>query len=135
MRIYLAPLFTAAERLFNVHLADALARADHAVWLPQLNEPREKTPASIFEADMDGLRWCDVVVACMDGPDPDSGTAWECGWASATGKPVILFRTDVRSAPFNLMLTESARVVLTCDGMSTPDIATKISMALNGLSA
>lgn len=106
MRIYLAgPLFTAAERAFNVALGAALQIAGHPTWIPQENEPREKTPANIFAADMDGLRWCNVVVACMDGPDPDSGTAWECGWAYATGKPVILFRTDFRSEPFNLMLT------------------------------
>jgi nucleoside 2-deoxyribosyltransferase len=60
------------------------------------------------------LDQADVVVACMDGPDPDSGTAWECGYAYAQGKPIVCYRTDFRSsgdllgAPYNLMLTESA---------------------------
>jgi nucleoside 2-deoxyribosyltransferase len=54
------------------------------------------------------------VVACMDGPDPDSGTAWECGYAFAKGKPIVCYRTDFRitgdteGAPYNLMLSESA---------------------------
>jgi nucleoside 2-deoxyribosyltransferase len=48
----------------------------------------------------------------MDGPDPDSGTCWECGsvWRR---KPVILYRTDIRSVsdpfgPCNLMLHQAA---------------------------
>ena len=64
--------------------------------------------------DVAALDWADMVVACMDGPDPDSGTAWECGYAYAKGKPIVCFRTDFRisgdtkGAPYNLMLTESA---------------------------
>jgi nucleoside 2-deoxyribosyltransferase len=50
----------------------------------------------------------------MDGADPDSGTAWECGYAYAKGKPIVCYRTDFRitgdaaGAPYNLMLSESA---------------------------
>jgi nucleoside 2-deoxyribosyltransferase len=50
----------------------------------------------------------------MDGADPDSGTAWECGYAFGKGKPVVCYRTDFRisgdskDAPYNLMLSESA---------------------------
>lgn len=135
-RIYLAgPLFTAAERSFNVALRDALVRAGHEVWLPQEREPREKTPAAIFAMDVAGIEWADIVVACMDGPDPDSGTAWECGYAYGTNKPVVCFRTDFRpisdgEALFNLMLSASADVVLTCDHMSVEDIAAKIDQHL-----
>ena len=45
---------------------------------------------------------------------PDSGTAWECGYAFAKGKPIVCYRTDFRitgdteGAPYNLMLSESA---------------------------
>ena len=55
------------------------------------------------------------MVGIMDGSDPDSGTAWEIGYAYAKGTPIILLRTDFREwggrtgdAPYNLMLTESA---------------------------
>ena len=43
-----------------------------------------------------------------------SGTAWECGYAYAKGKPIVCYRTDFRitgdteGAPYNLMLSESA---------------------------
>jgi nucleoside 2-deoxyribosyltransferase len=114
MKIYLAgPLFSAAERAFNLLLADRLRTAGHKVWLPQESEPRSKSARQIFEKDVEGVDWAEVVVANMDGPDPDSGTSWECGYAYRK-KPVIVFRTDFRAgdapgtARFNLMLTESA---------------------------
>lgn len=118
MRIYLAgPLFTAAERDFNDTLARRLRDLGHSVWLPQENEPRDKTPEAIFHKDVEGLDWAEAVVACMDGPDPDSGTAWECGYAFSLQKPIIAYRTDFRcigetGAPFNLMLSVSAHEVI-----------------------
>src|SRR5262249_23232347 len=114
MRIYLAgPLFTTAERAFNSRLRDLLEGFGYEVWLPQDHEPREKLARQIFLADVAGLDASDVVVANMDGPDPDSGTCWECGYAFGK-KPIIVYRTDFRSAgdttttAYNLMLTESA---------------------------
>jgi nucleoside 2-deoxyribosyltransferase len=114
-RVYLAgPLFSLAEQGFNAELARFLERNGFEVWLPQEHEPREKTARSIFRMDVEAIDWADMVVACMDGPDPDSGTAWECGYAYARSKPIVCYRTDFRvsgdteGAPYNLMLTESA---------------------------
>lgn len=113
-RIYLAgPLFTSAEREWNVQLCKLLMGYGFDVWLPQLHEPREKTAKAIFEMDVKGLEWAEAVVAIMDGPDPDSGTCWEVGWAYAMGKPILGVRTDFRGSgegnlcPYNLMLSES----------------------------
>ncbi len=52
----------------------------------------------------------------MDGADPDSGTAWECGYAYGK-RPVMLVRTDFRASsdpgmPYNAMLTASATLRL-----------------------
>lgn len=50
----------------------------------------------------------------MDGADPDSGRCWECGYAYATTKPVVLFRSDFRGSgdaddiPYNAMLIGAA---------------------------
>ena len=124
MKIYLAgPLFSAAERNFNNELTRLLRNKGHEVWLPQEFEQRTMTANQIFAKDVEGIDWADVVVANMDGTDPDSGTSWECGYAYRK-KPVILFRTDFRAgyklggdqlqieekngAPYNLMLTEAA---------------------------
>lgn len=113
--IYLAgPLFTVGEREFNAALAKQLRNLGYKVFLPQAEEPRELTAQAIFEMDRNGIDQSRVVVAIMDGPDPDSGTCWECGYAYGRGKPVIAVRTDFRScsdgdfAPYNLMLSESA---------------------------
>lgn len=116
MKIYLAgPLFTMAEQSFNVRLKKYLESCDHSVWLPQekVENLKGQTAVAFFRRNVEGIDWADVVVACMDGPDPDSGTCWECGYAF-NKKPVIVYRTDFRVAqddglaPYNLMLTESA---------------------------
>jgi nucleoside 2-deoxyribosyltransferase len=87
-KLYLAgPLFTLAEQSFNVDLARFLRKQGFEVWLPQDHEPRQKKgegkAKAIFRMDVEAIDWADLVVACMDGPDPDSGTAWECGYAFA----------------------------------------------------
>jgi nucleoside 2-deoxyribosyltransferase len=129
MRIYLAgPLFTMAEREWNVRLKEALEEYDIDVWLPQENEPRERTAREIFLKDVEGIDWAEGVIAIMDGPDPDSGTSWECGYAYAKGKPIILLRTDFRTnpdgfAPYNLMLTESANEATFLPGKAVYEIA------------
>ena len=114
-KLYLAgPLFSLSEQGFNAELARFLETQGFDVWLPQEHEPRAKTARAIFEMDVAAIDRADMIVACMDGPDPDSGTAWECGYAYARGKPIVCYRTDFRvsgdteGAPYNLMLTESA---------------------------
>lgn len=116
MRIYFAgPLFTTGERAFNAEVGARLRAAGHEVFLPQEQELNAYDPARIFRNDVDHVDWSSVVIGIMDGPDPDSGTAWEIGYAYAKGTPVILLRTDFRQwgsrtgdVPYNLMLTESA---------------------------
>jgi len=139
MKIYLAgPLFTTAERDFNLGLAQRLRRAGHEVFLPQENEQRSKTATEIFAEDVAGIDGAEVVVANMDGPDPDSGTCWECGYAFRK-KPVIVFRTDFRAgdepgkAPYNLMLTESATRRLDLALADADAVARSIDEALRSL--
>jgi len=139
MKIYLAgPLFTSAEQEFNRQLCSALKDAGHDVWLPQEHEPPERTAKAIFEEDVGGIEWAEVIVASMDGPDPDSGTCWECGYAYRK-KPIVLYRTDFRQAgdaentPFNLMLSQSADAVIVALCASPQQIAEQVSEALRRL--
>ena len=120
-RLFLSgPLFTVAECEFNAGLARFLKARGFAVWLPQERATRGGAKA-IFQSCVKGIEWADAVVACMDGPDPDSGTSWEVGFAYAQEKPIICYRSDFRTAgdtkgtPYNLMLSEAAtaRVELT----------------------
>jgi nucleoside 2-deoxyribosyltransferase len=64
---------------------DALRAANHAV----AHRNRELIDA------------CDAVLAVLDGPDVDAGTAAEIGWAAAVGKPVVGLRTDLSPAGDN----------------------------------
>jgi nucleoside 2-deoxyribosyltransferase len=99
MRLYLAgPLFTQAERAWNLRLAAVLTEAGHDVFLPQVEIQTLEVPAAddIFRIDVDGVRVADALVAILDGADADSGTSFECGLAYALGIPIVAVRTDFR---------------------------------------
>jgi nucleoside 2-deoxyribosyltransferase len=119
--IYLAaPLFTQAEMAFNAELARQLRAAGHQVAVPQdFCAPFTGPPADfagIYRACLDHLAKADLVVAVLDGADPDSGTCFEVGWASARGIPIIGVRTDIRPGEDgglpNCMLTRACRTVV-----------------------
>lgn len=43
---------------------------------------------------------CDIVIANLSpfrGPEPDSGTVWEVGFAQGLGKKVLAYSTDMRT--------------------------------------
>ncbi len=99
--VYLAaPLFSEAERDFNRKLRDEIKRAAFSVFLPQEdsnNVKGDKRQEIIFNKNLNAIENSDIIVAVVDGIDIDSGTAWEIGYASAKGKPVIGLRTDFRT--------------------------------------
>jgi nucleoside 2-deoxyribosyltransferase len=149
MKIYLAgPLFNTAERNFNSELATLLRDKGHEVWLPQEFEQSAMTSKQIFAKDVEGIDWANVIIANMDGPDPDSGTCWECGYAYRK-KPIIVFRTDFRAgyrigreltpieqqgeAPYNLMLIESAAKRLDLPFAAVDKVADSIDKMLENL--
>ena len=71
MRLYVAaPLFTEAERAFNLVLARALEAEDHQVYLPQRDTPETQAAdqtTSIVYANLAALRKADAIVAVCDG--------------------------------------------------------------------
>jgi nucleoside 2-deoxyribosyltransferase len=67
----------------------------------------------------------------VDGPDPDSGTAWEVGYAFGTRKSIVLVRTDVRAPAgsaggYNPMLTQAASVRIDLPAASTKEVISAI---------
>jgi nucleoside 2-deoxyribosyltransferase len=50
----------------------------------------------VFRADLDELERCEIVIASLDGPDIDSGTAAELGLAYAKKKKIYGILTDWR---------------------------------------
>ena len=141
MRIYLAgPLFTTPERDWNAGLAARLRAGGHEVFVPQEHPAAEHTGRAIFLKDLAGLEGADTVVAIMDGADPDSGTCWECGYAYAKGKTVVLFRSDLRGSgdqhdiPYNAMLICAADAHIELEVASLEDAAAAILATLARLS-
>jgi nucleoside 2-deoxyribosyltransferase len=135
VRLYFAgPLFTTPERTWNAEVTAALRAAGHEIFLPQEQEPGKDGPG-IFSTDVGGIDSADGLVAIMDGPDPDSGTAWEVGYAFGTKKPVVLVRTDFRSlagkaGDYNPMLTQAASVRIDLPAGSTTEVIAAILDAL-----
>lgn len=92
------------------------------------------TAQQIFDINLEHINGCDVMIAKLDafrGLEPDSGTAWEVGYAFARGIPVYAYRQDTRpmteqvggktdkdgfwvedhGSPLNLMLSCSSKLV------------------------
>lgn len=122
VRIYLAgPLFSLAERNFNRTLADVLEAQlpNCVVSLPQeyANTITEKEIFGdlMFDYCLSEIDRSDMIIAILDGPDVDSGTSVEIGYANAHKKPVIGVRTDFRASEdrgVNLMVSKACSDLL-----------------------
>lgn len=119
------PLFSQAEREFNLKVDKYLNKHRFETFLPQrevgklwkrIRKRGRKACRVIYEEDLRGLEGADVVVAILDGPDVDSGTAFEVGYACARGKPVIGLKTDMRvfarGEEVNNMLAQGVRKIV-----------------------
>ncbi len=109
------------------------------MFLPQEQEGG-KDGRGIFATDVAGIDWADGLVAIMDGPDPDSGTAWEVGYAFGTTKPVVLVRTDFRAlagdaGDYNPMLTQAATARIDLPAAATTDVIAAIVDSLAAIEA
>jgi nucleoside 2-deoxyribosyltransferase len=82
MRIYLAgPMFTPYERTFLADCAGRLRAEGFEVFVPheQGLVGRDATSQAVFEVDAGGVESSDAVLAVLDGPSVDDGTACEIG--------------------------------------------------------
>lgn len=113
MKLFLAaPLFSEAERAFNSKIAAKLREKGFEVWLAQetsfIQHGTHKEKQKIYEGDISALKTSDAVVAVLNGVDVDAGVAFELGYATALGKPIVGLKTDYRTfsrmEEVNLML-------------------------------
>lgn len=114
-KIYLAgPLFSLAERMFNKRLVDSLHKKmpNLSFVIPQsyANEiyKLEEFNDIMFKHCINSINEADIMLCILDGPDVDSGTCIEMGYAYARGKPIIGVRTDSRESEdrgVNLMVS------------------------------
>jgi nucleoside 2-deoxyribosyltransferase len=82
MRIYLAAsMFTPYERAFLDDCAARLRAEGFDVFVPheQGLSGRDATAAKIFAVDAEGIETADAMLAVLDGPSIDDGTACEIG--------------------------------------------------------
>lgn len=98
MRIYLASPFFNEKEISNINKAVEILRGKGLeVFIPMEHDVENKETLTnaqwaekIFEIDRNGIDVCDAVVLLYGGMYSDSGTAWECGYAYATGKKIIV---------------------------------------------
>ena len=107
MKIYFAgPLFTPYERGYIDECAARLRADDFDVFVPHEHElaQSDTTPEWIFAKDMDGLGPANAVLALLDGPMVDDGTACEIGifyalmQSDPEKKGVVGLLTDLRGS-------------------------------------
>jgi nucleoside 2-deoxyribosyltransferase len=97
-KIYLAgPLFSQAERDWAKKLK-ALVEATfpqvQVLWPHEFPAEGE----NIFAVNLENLEKCQLMIAVLDGPQVDDGTAWEMGYHYARGREILGIRTDFRRA-------------------------------------
>ncbi len=126
---FAAPLFSAAERRFNLTLTGKLEALNFNVFLPQRDgverdrPPYDTMPADekrqlLFATDRDQIFSAEVFLFVLDGRVPDEGACVELGLAYAhaylSGKRKLLvgLQTDVRAAFVGAKLNPMLRVPL-----------------------
>lgn len=113
-KIYFAgPLFSQAEKDFNLKLAKVLEDHGYQVFLPQRDgleaallegKTEEEKTRIIFEKDVGEIMNADIVFMVLDGRVPDEGACVELGIAYANGKRCCGGKTDTRSLELDLDL-------------------------------
>lgn len=108
-RVYLAgPFFNDSEIATVERAEEILAQKGLSVFSPMRHtsdEPKgsQAWARELFEMDKREIDRCDAVVALYYGCSGDTGTAWECGYAAAANKPVVLVHV-MENASSNLMM-------------------------------
>ncbi len=113
-RIYFAgPLFSEAEREYNLKVVAVLEEAGYEVFLPQRDgylapdlagKSAEEITTMIFDKDKEEVLKADIVFILLDGRVPDEGACVELGIGYASGKRCYGFKSDSRSIELGMDL-------------------------------
>ena len=104
MKVYFAgPLFTPYERAFIDECAASMRAAGLEVFVPhEIPLPEPVTPQFIFDTDVREVLEANAILALLDGPMVDDGTASEIGifWSAmrtdSSKKGIVGLVTDTR---------------------------------------
>ena len=108
---FAAPLFSQAERDYNVFLTKILEEHGYTVFLPQRdgflaseleNKTEQEKTEMIFKKDVNAILKSDILFIVLDGRVPDEGACVELGIAYANGKKCYGLKTDSRAAEMDL---------------------------------
>ena len=134
MRVYIAgpDVFRPDLSDWSAHVRSRLAALGHQALIP--TDSQQTTAGAIYAANVGMIRHADALLANVNpfrGDEPDSGTCFEIGFASALGTPVIAYLDDARALkdrlggadargqqvedfglPLNLMLGCACRIVV-----------------------
>ena len=108
---FAAPMFSQADKDYNLQIVKILEDYGYEVFLPQRNgieavklegKSEEELTKMIFDLDAGEVKKADIVFMNIDGRVPDEGAAVELGLAYAYGKRCYGFKTDAHSVEFGL---------------------------------
>jgi nucleoside 2-deoxyribosyltransferase len=116
LKIYLSgPLFSQGEIEWAGNVKDFLhERLGDGIELVWPHEIASGSSREIFFANLRALKECGLMVALLDGPQVDDGTAWEVGFFYARGGKVLGIRTDFRKAGESSDSQVNAMVEFSC---------------------
>ena len=128
--IYIAgPFFNIEEMDIITGVEKILEDRGLEFYCPRLHDDLEHEYMSpewsraTFELDRDAIDRCSLVLAVYHGNYSDTGTAWECGYAYAIGKPVILVHVDAANDS-SLMLHSSCTTNILLSDLADYDFET-----------
>ncbi|MHB8117807.1 MAG: nucleoside 2-deoxyribosyltransferase [Methanothrix sp.] len=121
-KIYLSgPLFSRGEIAWGQRVKRFLEdRLDgvRIIW-PHEIIPCHANSAQIFQVNLQALSECDIMVAMLDGPQVDDGTAWEIGYFFLQGKKILGLRTDFRRAGESDSSRVNLMIECSCQGIAS----------------
>lgn len=120
-RVYIASdMFSTYRKGLINRLASALRRQGREVYVPHEHEieggwsmPNREWGKRVFEEDVKALDWCDTVIYFCEGMTGDIGSAWECGYAYAKGKKILVQFLGKQTDKISLMVANSTDIELT----------------------
>jgi nucleoside 2-deoxyribosyltransferase len=141
MFVYFAgPLFSKAEKEFNLQLTRRLESLGFTVFLPQRDGvdstkppydkmPREERRKAIFNLDKEKIYESDVFLIILDGRVPDEGACVELGIAychkelQGATRLIVGLKTDSRSIQISTDLNPIIRIPLDYIATTEEDLA------------
>ncbi|WP_395317698.1 nucleoside 2-deoxyribosyltransferase [Fructilactobacillus frigidiflavus] len=141
-QIYLASPFFSEEQITRIEMVEKALTNNKTVadfYSPRKHQEAENEEFTkpwakeIYQRDIENIEAADAVLAVIDfdGPNVDSGTAYEIGAAVAMGKPVVVFQQKDNTV--NLMISESLHAYLkTGEEVENYDFKTMPTSEYNG---